>query len=71
MGMFRFPAKRLAVPAGRIASTALVSASASMHSWTVPSPPQMNITSAPFSNALRAHLAALLLVFISYQSGSG
>lgn len=36
-GICRFVARRLAVPAGRIARTAFVPATASMHRWTVPS----------------------------------
>ena len=46
-GICRFMARRFAVPAGRIATAVPVPATASIQRWTVPSPPQTNITSAP------------------------
>src|SRR5579872_4114296 len=69
-GTPRFVASKLAVPAGRIATTAPVPATASMQRWTVPSPPQTNIRSAPSATARRARLGALRLLGTSYQSGS-
>ena len=47
-----------------------VPATASMQRWTVPSPPQTNIRSAPRVMASRAHAAAWRLLLTSYQSGS-
>ena len=69
-GTPRFVASRLAVPAGRIAMTAPVPATASIQRWTVPSPPQTIISAAPSAAARRAYLGALRLLRTSYQSGS-
>src|SRR5437773_4763884 len=69
-GICRLLASRLAVPAGSTARTAPVPATASMHRWTVPSPPQTKITSAPWVSALRARLGAWRLLLTSYHSGS-
>ena len=52
-------ASRFAVPAGRMATAVSVPATASMQRWTVPSPPQTNITSAPLAAARRAQEGAL------------
>ena len=59
--MPRLVASRLAVPAGRIASTASEPASASTHRCTMPSPPQTKMSSAPSSSARRAYGGAFLL----------
>src|ERR1700683_2167357 len=69
-GMSRLDASRFAVPAGRIAITVPVPARASTQRWTVPSPPQTNIRSAPCSRARPAQSGTCLLLRTSYQSGS-
>ena len=69
-GMCRFAARRLAVPAGRMARTARVPATASTQRCTIPSPPQTKMTSAPCASARRACRGALRLLRTSYQSGS-
>ena len=69
-GMPRFVAKRLAVPAGRMARATGAPATASMTRWTVPSPPHTKIRSAPFFTSLRARSGASLLFGTSYHIGS-
>ena len=60
-GIPRFVAKRLAVPAGRIASVAFDPASTLTHCCTSPSPPQAKTSSAPSASAFSTFFGACLL----------
>ena len=53
-----------------MARTAPVPATASIQCWTIPSPPQTKMSSAPSAIAQRANFGALRLLVTSYQSGS-
>ena len=70
LGIPRFVARRLAVPAGMIATTASVPASASTVRCTIPSPPHTKTRSAPSSTTRRASFGARLLFGTSCQIGS-